>query len=44
MAHFAELDADNKVLRVVVACDKDISDNGGDQEETAANHFGQKNC
>jgi|TARA_R100001460_G_scaffold4506_6_gene12722 hypothetical protein len=42
MAHFAELDADNKVLRVVVACDKDISDNGGDQEETAANHFGQK--
>ena len=32
MAHFAELDINNKVLRVVVACNKDISDNGSDRD------------
>jgi len=39
MAHFAEIDKNNKVLRVVVACDQDIADNGGDQSEQAAEHF-----
>jgi hypothetical protein len=39
MAHFAELDQDNKVLRVVVACNNDIAANGGEQSEQAANYF-----
>ena len=39
MAHFAELDSDNKVLRVVVACNQDIADNGGEQSAEAAEHF-----
>jgi hypothetical protein len=39
MAHFAELDINNKVLRVVVACNQDISNNGGEQSEQAAEHF-----
>lgn len=39
MAHFAELDENNKVLRVVVACNQDIANNGGEQSEQAANHF-----
>jgi hypothetical protein len=39
MAHFAELDSNNKVLRVVVACNQDIANNGGEQSEQAANHF-----
>jgi hypothetical protein len=39
MAHFAELDKNNKVLRVVVACNQDIADNGGEQSEQAAEHF-----
>tara|TARA_R110000765_G_scaffold188669_1_gene294032 strand:+ start:40 stop:468 length:429 start_codon:yes stop_codon:yes gene_type:complete len=39
MAHFAELDINNKVLRVVVACNQDIADNGGEQSEQAAEHF-----
>jgi hypothetical protein len=39
MAHFAELDINNKVLRVVVACNQDIANNGGEQSEQAAEHF-----
>ena len=39
MAHFAELDLNNKVLRVVVACNQDIANNGGEQSEQAAEHF-----
>jgi len=39
MAHFAELDSNNKVLRVVVACDQDVADNGGDASASAAAHF-----
>jgi|TARA_R100001460_G_C3545374_1_gene174795 hypothetical protein len=39
MAHFAEIDSDNKVLRVLVACNEDVNANGGDQSESAAEHF-----
>jgi hypothetical protein len=39
MAHFAELDSNNIVLRVVVACNQDITNNGGEQSEQAAKHF-----
>tara|TARA_R110000803_G_scaffold118107_4_gene186553 strand:- start:1531 stop:1965 length:435 start_codon:yes stop_codon:yes gene_type:complete len=39
MAHFAELDGDNKVLRVLVACNEDVNNYGGDQSEMAANRF-----
>ena len=39
MAHFAELDINNKVLRVVKACNQDIANNGGEQSEQAALHF-----
>lgn len=39
MAHFAELDLNNVVLRVVVACNQDIANNGGEQSEQAAEHF-----
>ena len=39
MAHFAEIDSNNKVLRVLVACNQDIANNGGEQSEQAAEHF-----
>ena len=39
MAHFAELDINNKVLKVVVACNQDIANNGGELSEQASNHF-----
>ena len=39
MAHFAELDSSNKVLRVVVGCDRDVAENGWPQSEQAAKHF-----
>jgi hypothetical protein len=39
MAHFAELDINNKVIRVVVGCNIDIANNGGEQSEQAAQHF-----
>jgi hypothetical protein len=39
MAHFAEIDFNNKVLRVVVACNQDIANNGGELSEQAAEHF-----
>jgi len=39
MAHFAEIDSNNKVLRVVVGCNQDIANNGGEQSEQAAEHF-----
>jgi len=39
MAYFAEIDENNKVLRVVVACDTDIANNGGDLSEQASEYF-----
>ena len=36
MAHFAEIDKDNKVLRVLVFDNSDVDANGGDQSEQAA--------
>jgi hypothetical protein len=39
MAHFAEIDLNNIVLRVVVACNQDIANNGGELSEQAAEHF-----
>jgi hypothetical protein len=39
MAHFAELDSNNIVLRVVVGCNQDIANNGGEQSEQAAEYF-----
>lgn len=39
MGHFAEIDSNNKVLRVNRACNQDIANNGGDQSEQAAQHF-----
>jgi hypothetical protein len=36
MAHFAELDKDNKVLRVLVFDNNDVDANGGDQSDQAA--------
>jgi len=39
MAHFTELDSNNKVLKVVVACNQDIANNGGEQSVAAATHF-----
>jgi len=39
MGHFAEIDEKNKVLRVLVACNQDIANNGGELSEQAANYF-----
>jgi len=39
MAHFAEIDLNNIVLRVNCACNQDIANNGGEQSEQAAQHF-----
>tara|TARA_E500000305_G_C3929014_1_gene191859 strand:- start:176 stop:643 length:468 start_codon:yes stop_codon:yes gene_type:complete len=39
MAHFAEIDENGVVLRVVAACNEDIANNGGEQSEEAALHF-----
>jgi hypothetical protein len=39
MAHFAEINSNNIVLRVVVACNQDIANNGGELSEQAAKHF-----
>jgi hypothetical protein len=39
MAHFAELDINNTVIRVLTACNQDIASNGGEQSEQAALHF-----
>jgi len=39
MGHFAELDKNNKVIRVLVGCNQDIANNGGELSEQAANHF-----
>jgi hypothetical protein len=39
MAHFAEIDNNNKVIRVVVACNQDIANNGGEQSQQAAKAF-----
>jgi len=40
MAHFTELDINNKVLRVLTACNEDIANHGGELSEEAANYFG----
>jgi urocanate hydratase len=39
MAHFAELNSNNVVLRIVVGCNQDIANNGGEQSEQAAEYF-----
>jgi hypothetical protein len=39
MAHFAEIDSNNKVIRILVACNQDIANNGGELSEQAAKHF-----
>ena len=39
MAHFAEIDSNNEVLRIVVADNNDVENNGGDQSLSAAEHF-----
>jgi hypothetical protein len=39
MAHFAELDINNKVIRVLTACNQDIANNGGELSEQAASYF-----
>lgn len=39
MAYFAEIDENNIVLRVNCACDIDVSTNGGDKSEQAAEKF-----
>tara|TARA_R110000787_G_C13221469_1_gene426227 strand:+ start:42 stop:488 length:447 start_codon:yes stop_codon:yes gene_type:complete len=39
MAHFAELDKDNKVLKILVFDNNDIDANGGDQSEQAAEYI-----
>ena len=38
MANFAELNSNNKVLRIVYTCNQDVADNGGDLSEQAAKH------
>jgi hypothetical protein len=40
MAHYAELNENNIVLRVLTACNQDIINNGGELSEQAANYFG----
>lgn len=42
MAHFAELNSDNIVLRVLTACSQEVEAHGGDQSEEAALDFGNK--
>jgi hypothetical protein len=39
MAHFAEINNDGIVLRVVVGCNQDIANNGGEQSEQTAEYF-----
>tara|TARA_R110000737_G_C14458455_1_gene464469 strand:- start:214 stop:660 length:447 start_codon:yes stop_codon:yes gene_type:complete len=39
MAHFAELDKDNKVLKILVFDNNDVDANGGDQSEQAAEYI-----
>lgn len=39
MAHFAELDSNNKVLRVIVVANEDILDSNGNESEAVANTF-----
>lgn len=42
MAHFAELDQNNIVLRVIVVADKDTSDNNGVEKEYIGKAFCEK--
>jgi len=42
MAHFAELDKDNKVLRVIVVSNEDIKDENGIEQESIGISFLQK--
>ena len=39
MAHFAEIDENNVVIRVLTACNQDIANNGGELSEQAASYF-----
>jgi len=40
MAHFAELDTNNIVIRVCVGDNADVTANGGERSTEAATHFG----
>ena len=40
MAHFAELNSSDIVIRVLTACNQDIATHGGELSEEAANYFG----
>jgi hypothetical protein len=40
MAHFAELDINNKVIRILTGCNQDVATHGGELSEEAANYFG----
>jgi len=42
MAHFAEIDSNNIVIRVLVGCNLEVNSHGGDQSEEAALDFGNK--
>ena len=42
MAHFAEIDKNNIVIRVLTACTKEVDSHGGDKSEEAALDFGNK--
>lgn len=39
MAHFAEIDQDNRVLRVIVVANKDTSDENGNEVEQIGRDF-----
>lgn len=39
MAHFAEIDQDNRVLRVIVVANKDTSDDNGNEVEQVGRDF-----
>ena len=39
MAHFAEIDSNNRVLKVVVGCNDDVAKHGGDQSVEAEENF-----
>jgi hypothetical protein len=39
MAHFAEIDQDNRVLRVVVVANKDTADENGNEAEQIGRDF-----
>lgn len=43
MAHFAEIDSNGIVLRVVVGCNQDVINNGGEKSKQASEFFKKVN-